>query len=68
MLMTAAAVISQYFRKYIFDKDASPNVTTPFDGVVITSSGQKNSFQVHINFIIASAANDGRTMGNAMLQ
>jgi hypothetical protein len=66
--MTAAAVISQYFRKYMFDNDASPNVTTPFDGVVITNNGQKNSFQVHMNLIMARAARDGRTIGNATLQ
>ena len=47
-LIIAAAVISQYCRKYIFDNEASPSVTTPFEGVIITNKGQKNSFQVHI--------------------
>ncbi len=63
MLITAAAVRRLYSMKYMLVKLMSPIVTTFICGLLITTIGQKNSFQLHMNLMISSVAMAGFTDG-----
>src|SRR5258706_15653054 len=59
MLTTAAAVSRLYSMKYMWVKLISPMETTFIWGLLITTIGQKNSFQFHINLMISREAMAG---------
>ena len=63
MLITAAAVSRLYSMKYMLVKLIRPIVTTFICGLLITTIGQKNSFQLHMNLMISSVAMAGFTDG-----
>ena len=63
MLITAAAVRRLYSMKYILVKLIRPMVTTFIWGLLITTIGQKNSFQLHMNLMISNVAMAGFTDG-----
>src|SRR5262249_58429845 len=68
MLTTAAAVTRLYSMKYMFVKLTRPRVTTFIAGELITTSGQKSSFQVHMNLMMTSVAIAGATDGRTIRQ
>src|SRR5215831_3505344 len=63
-LSITAAVSRLYSMKYMLVKLMRPTVTTFICGLVVTTMGQKNSFQLHMNLMIRSVAMAGFTDGS----
>src|SRR4030095_16074306 len=63
MLITAAAVRRLYSMKYILVKLIRPIVATFIWGLLITTIGQKNACQLHMNLMISNVAMAGFTDG-----
>jgi len=54
--------------KYMLVKPIRPSVTVFIAGEFTTTSGQKNSFHVHMNLMMARVARAGATAGTTTRQ